>query len=153
MEPVVVSIAHPSLQLLVEPFVELVRAESRRFDRASAANPKPFPSLVRKVTDPQRHRWGVVGDGGELIGMASLSTDGEVAIAIAEHRRGDGLGTVLLAHLVERAERWGFERLVMEASRRSRPVAALGERFGWSSIEVGRGRVELLLDLPRRRAS
>ena len=150
MSPYVVAIDHPSLQLMVGPFVERLRGESRRFDRRSASNPKPFPSLVRKVSDNTRHRFGVV-ENGALIGMASLSRDGEVAMAVAAHRRGRGIGTMLLDHVVRRAQLIGLRRLVMESSRRSKPVAALGGRFGWTAYELGRGRVELVLDLRDRR--
>ena len=150
MAPYVVAIDHPSLQLLVDPFVDGLRSESRRFDRRGRANPKPFPSLVRKVTDRQRRRFGVI-EPERLVAMASLSRDGEVAVAVLANRRGRGLGSMLLSNVVERAGALGYRRLVMESSRRSRPVAALGARFGWKSFEIGLGRVELVLDLRHSR--
>ena len=151
MVPYVVAIDHPSLHRLVEPFVETLRAESRRFDRGSASNPKPFPSVVRKVTDPRSLRFGVMQDG-RLLGMGALSSHGEVTMAMAEPHRGKGFGTMLFAHIVETAEKRQYGRLTMESNQRSAPITALGERFGWSAFEAGRGRLELILELPRRRA-
>ena len=147
MSPFVVAIDHPSLHHLVAPFVEVLRSEPRRFGRDGACNPKPFPSLVRKVTDASRRRFGTMLDG-DLTGMASLSSDGQVALAIAAPYRGKGLGTLLLEHVALTAERDGYSRLIMESTRRSQPVAQLGERFGWTACEQERGRVELMLRFP-----
>jgi len=145
----VVAIGHPSLHSLVGPFVDTLRAESRRFDRAGIRNPKPFPSLIRKVADPDRRRFGVVTNG-DLIGMASLADDGEVAMAIAATHRGRGIGTSLLRHVALTAERDGYTRLLMESSRRSRPIAQLGTKFGWTSFDLPHGRVEMTLQFPSR---
>lgn len=150
MGPYVVAIDHPSLQLLVTPFVDELRSETRRFDRRGRANPKPFPSLVAKVTDVERRRFGVI-EHERLVGMASLSRDGEVAVAIAAPHRGRGLGSMLLTHVAGRAVALGYRRLMMESSRRSKPVAALAVRQGWDSFELGLGRVELVLDLQHTR--
>ncbi|WP_040491949.1 GNAT family N-acetyltransferase [Ilumatobacter nonamiensis] len=149
MSTYVVAIGHPSLQSLVGPFVETIRTETRRFDRAGIRNPKPFPSLIRKVTDPDRRLFGVMTDG-ELVGMGSLADDGEVAMAIAATHRGRGIGTCLLQHLALTAERDGYTRLLMESSRRSRPIAQLGTKFGWTSFDLPHGRVEMTLQLPSR---
>lgn len=145
----VVAIDHPSLQHLVPPFIDGLRGEPRRFDRSGICNPKPFPSLIGKVTDPQRRRFGAMLDQ-ELVGMASLAQHGEIAIAIESTYRNRGIGGRLLEHVALTAERDGYERLVMATCRRSRPIARLGERFGWSSYVLPHGRVELTLTLPRR---
>lgn len=150
MAPYIVAIDHPSLQLLVGPFVDTLRSESRRFDRRGRTNPKPFPSLVRKVTERERRRYGVI-EHERLVAMASLSRDGEVAVAVTADHRGRGLGSMLLVHVARRAAALGYRRLVMESSRRSQPVAALARRLGWVSFELGLGRVELVLDLQHSR--
>lgn len=152
MSPYVVAIDHPSLLSLVPPFIDELRQESRRFGRIDAANPKPFPSLVRKVTDPTRYRFGIMTGRG-LVGMASLAADGEISMAIAAPHRGVGHGTMLLVHVIHIAERAEFGRLHMTSSRRSRPVSRLGERLGWTIVDAGRGRVDLILDLPRRQSA
>lgn len=149
MSTYVVAIGHPSLQSLVGPFVDTLRAETRRFDRAGLHNPKPFPSLIRKVSDPGRRRFGVMTDG-DLVGMASLADNGEVAMAIGASHRGQGIGTSLLQHVALTAERDGYTRLLMESSRRSRPIAQLGSKFGWTSFDLPHGRVEMTLQLPSR---
>lgn len=145
----VVAIGHPSLQSLVDPFVDTLRGETRRFGRAGICNPKPFPSLIRKVADPERRRFGMMEDR-ELVGMASLAPDGEVAMAIAASHRGRGIGTRLLQHVALTAERDGYTRLLMDSTRRSRPIAMLGDRFGWTSFDLPHGRVEMSLQLPSR---
>jgi GNAT superfamily N-acetyltransferase len=142
----IAAIDHPSLYGQIQPFVDGLRAESRRFGAADRCNPKPFPSLVRKVSDPQRLRFGAMLDG-RLVGMCSLSRDGEVAVVLDHDHRGQGHGTLLLSHVIQTATKLSFPRLVMETSRRSRPVSRLSERFGWTSIERGHGRVELILNL------
>ena len=149
MTSYIVAIDHPSLTADVRSFVDVLHTESRRFDRGAAANPKPFPSLVRKVSDPTRRRFGsMLSD--RLVGMASLAADGEVSVAIAANERGRGHGARLLHHVAETAHRDRYGRLVMSSTRRSRPVSVLAERFGWSSFDIGRGRIALVLDLERR---
>lgn len=152
MSPYVVAINHPSLISLVQPFVDELRQESRRFGGADAANPKPFPSLVRSVVDPTRHRFGVMTDVG-LVGMASLSGDGEISIAVAKPHRGVGHGTLLLASMIGVAERAEFARLSMTSNRGSRPIERLGDRLGWTVTSARSGTIELILDLPRRRVA
>lgn len=152
MPPYIVAIDHPSLMHLVDPFIDELRQESRGFGRIDAANPKPFPSLVRRVTDRDRIRFGTMTDDG-LAGMASLSRDGEISLAIAAPHRNLGHGTKLLVHVVQVAERAGFGRVHMISSRRSRPVTRLADRFGWTVVDSSRGRLDLILDLPRRQSA
>lgn len=152
MTSYVVAINHPSLVCLVQPFVEELRRESRRFGGADATNPKPFPSLVRSVVDPSRHRFGVMTAEG-LVGMASLSAGGEISMAIAQPHRGAGHGTLLLASVIAVAERAEFASVTMTANQRSRPIERLGQRLGWTVVNAERGTVELVLDLPRRRVA
>lgn len=150
MPPFIVAIDHPSLISPVGTFVEELRLESRRFGRADAANPKPFPSLVRKVTDADRVRFGVMAEQ-RVIAMVSLSSGGEISMAVAASHRGRGHGTRLLTHIVGVAEAAGFGRVFMTSSRRSRPISRLGDRHGWTAVDVTPGRLDLILDLPRRR--
>lgn len=152
MPPYIVAIDHPSLMHLVDPFIEELRQESRGFGRIDAANPKPFPSLVRKVTARDRIRFGTMTENG-LVGMASLSRDGEISMTIAAPHRSCGHGTNLLVHVVQVAERAGYGRVHMTSSRRSRPVSRLGDRFGWTVVDSAHGRLELILELPRRQSA
>ena len=152
MPPYIVAVDHPSLSSLVTTFVEDLRGESRRFGRLDAANPKPFPSLVRKVTDPTRVRVGVMTDDG-LVGMTSLADDGEIAMAVAAPHRGLGHGTRMLVHVIQMAEQAEFGRLHMTSSRRSGPISRLGNRLGWTPIDTQPGRLDLFLELPRQRSA
>lgn len=149
MPPLVVAMDHPSLQHLVPRFVELLSRESRRFDNEGIGDPNPSPSLVRKATDPQRRRFGAMA-AGELIGVASLSPAGDVAVSIAPQHRGRDVGSRLLEHLATIAERDGHTELVMESTRRSRPMAVFGERFDWTTRDLGHGELELILRLRNR---
>lgn len=150
--PYIVAVDHPSLSSDVERFATDLRTESRRFGKVDAANPKPFPSLVRKVTDPTRTRRGVMTDRG-LVGMASLADDGEISMAVSAPHRGAGYGSQLLAHVVQVAEHADFGRVYMASSRRSQPIARLGSRQGWTAIDTAPGRLDLFLDLPWRRSA
>jgi len=82
--------------------------------------------------------------------MASLADDGEVAMAVLAGHRNRGIGSVLLEHLALLAERDGYPCLVMKTTRRSRPIAQLGRRFGWTAYDLPHGRVELSLRLDGR---
>ncbi len=152
MPPYIVAIDHPSLRSLAGPFVADLREESRRFGRVDAENPKPFPSLVRKVTDPIRTRFGVMTEHG-LVGMASLSGDGEISMAVAAAHRGVGHGTKLLVHVIQIAEQAEFGQVFMTSSRRRRPISRLGSRLGWTPVDITPGRLDLFLDLPRRQSA
>ncbi len=148
----VVALDHPSLDGQVTRFTDGLRAERRRFGPRASANPKPFPSLLAKIADPRSLRIGALADG-QLIGVAAIAEDGEVAIAVAPDRRGRGVGRHLLGAAVERAARDGFTRLHLLTSRRSRPVVALGASLGWTTVDTGGGRVELFVDLDRASCS
>ena len=149
MEPYLVAISHPSLERAVLPFLEAIGSERRRFGRLASCDPKPFPSLVRKIVDPERIRFGVVVDG-RVVGMASIAHDGELSMAVAADQRGHGIGTMLMERAIEVAAVRGMGCLRMSSSHRSRPVAALAARHGWTVVDLGRGRLELLLDVVRR---
>ncbi|WP_420451314.1 GNAT family N-acetyltransferase [Ilumatobacter sp.] len=143
----IVAIAHPSLVDLVDPFVDSIRRERRSFGRSATI--KPFPSLVRDVADPARTRFGTV-DGGRLVAMASMAADGDLAMIVDADRRGEGIGTAMMTRAIEAATVAGIGRLRMRSSHRSRPVAALAESHGWTVVDMGRGRIELFLDVARR---
>lgn len=152
MPPYIVAVDHPSLISLVRPFVTELRNESRRFGRVDAANPKPFPSLVRRIVDPSRTRFGVMTEHG-LVAMASLADDGEISMAVAAEHRGKGHGTKLLVHVIQVAEQAEFGRVFMTSSRRCRPISRLGSRLGWTAVDITPGRLDLFLDLPRRQSA
>ncbi len=143
----IVAADHPSLDGAVARFAGALRAETRYFGPTAAANPKPFPSLVERLSS---HHGGfriAAKLGADVIGMAGVDDHGDVLIAVAESERGRGVGTVLARAVVERARALGFTRLVLRSSRRSRAATALGAAMGFAVVDQGRGRIDLILDL------
>jgi hypothetical protein len=51
--------------------------------------------------------------------------------------------------MVDRARSEGCRRLVLRSSRRSRAAVALARSMGFVVVDVGLGRIELILDLVR----
>ena len=143
----VVSADHPSVDDEVARFAATLRAEPRWFGPSAVANPKPPRSLVdRLCRSGDGLRVAAIEDG-EVVGLARVDAAGEVLIAVIPGRRGSGIGTALGAELVRRARLAGCTRLVLRSSRRSRAVGALGRAMGFTTVDVGRGRIDLILDL------
>lgn len=145
----VVSADHPSLDDDVAAFAAALRAEPRYFGPRSSANPKPTRSLIDRVCSRGDGVAVAALDEGAVVGLARVDDAGEVLIAVRPDQRGTGVGTALAATLVERARAAGYTRLVLRSSRRSRAATALGRTMGFTVVDVGRGRVELFLDLDR----
>lgn len=79
----------------------------------------------------------MVEDSPEPVGFAGLEPDGRVAsLYVHANYCRRGIGSALLAALLEKAEADGLTRLRTEASKFSRPVF---ERFGFTLDEVERG--------------
>ena len=145
--PLVVAADHPSLDDDIARFAVGLRAERRYFGPRAAANPKPFPSLIERISvRGSGFRFAAI-DEGRVIGLARIDEPGEMLIAVAEHRRGQGVGKVLAGAAVERARELGYRRLLMRSSRRSRAARAMGETMGFMVVDQGRGRIDLILDL------
>ncbi len=90
---------------------------------------------------PRRH-YVVAVDGDEVVGYAGLDLGGDTAdlmtIATAPAVRGHGLGRVLLAELVRRAEADGAEALLLEVRADNEPAKRLYDRQGFEVISVRR---------------
>ncbi|MBM4184007.1 MAG: ribosomal-protein-alanine N-acetyltransferase [Gemmatimonadetes bacterium] len=78
-----------------------------------------------------------------IIGYAVLwcvLDQGELAnLAIVPSLRGQGLGTRLLAHVLETARGRGVETVYLEVRESNAPALQLYERFGFSQVGVRRG--------------
>lgn len=79
---------------------------------------------ARNVTEPREGMFALAafrGPAQQVVGLAELAriddTSAEVAFAIADSLHGQGLGTVLLAHLAQHARDIGIERLVAHVMR------------------------------------
>lgn len=81
-------------------------------------------------------------EGREVIGYAVLwciLEQGELAnIALAEKRRGEGLGAHLLRQVLHRAKERGVEKLFLEVRESNAAALALYDRFGFEQVGVRR---------------
>jgi GNAT superfamily N-acetyltransferase len=138
---------HPSLDTAVAEFAARLRAEPRYFGRLDGSAPKPFPSLIARVCSRESGFRIAALYEGRVIGLARVDDRGEVYVVVAAAARGRGLGLALARAVVERARADGRTRLVLRSSRRSRAALALGVAMGFVAVDLGRGRVDLILDL------
>jgi L-amino acid N-acyltransferase YncA len=93
---------------------------------------------------------------GEGIGVARFvcfagdPATAEVAVAVTDHWQHRGVGTALLAKLVDRALEEGVERFSALVLARNEPILNLLDEFGRSQVvRRGSGTEELILELPR----
>ena len=70
----------------------------------------------------------------------------EIAVAVAEGHRGDGLGRRLLDELAEAAREAGFVRLSLSVDTQN-PARRLYARLGYRTIADDDGGVRMMLDL------
>jgi GNAT superfamily N-acetyltransferase len=136
---------HPSLIDARERFAVELRAEQRYFGR-SAPTPKPFPSLIATLLAGDGSRLAAMVDG-EIIGLACIRPDGEALVAVVERWRGHGVASALLRAAIERAQLAGHSTVFIRSSRRSRAVAAIGAALGCTVVDLGRGRIHLILTM------
>ena len=72
----------------------------------------------------------------------------EVAVAVADHVQGRGLGTVLLAHLLARARQEGIERFTATVLADNRGSLEVLSSLGRTTVGPPQeGAVELTIDL------
>jgi GNAT superfamily N-acetyltransferase len=140
---------HPSLDAQVAQFAAVVRAEPRYFGRPNNPGPKPFPSLIARVCSRESGFRIAALHEGRVVGLARVDDHGEVYVVVVAASRGRGVGLALARALVDRARADGCTRLVLRSSRRSRAAVALAESMGFVVVDVGRGQIELILDLVR----
>lgn len=144
--PHIVAADHPSLDRDVDRFLDTLRAEPRYFGPKARANPKPFPSLISSLRGRGGFRLALVDDG-EIVGLVRVDGGGDVWIAVAATRRGEGLGTQIGQAALERALRMNYPRLVIRSTKRNAAIRRLGEQLGCVVVDSGRGRTDLILDL------
>lgn len=106
------------------------------------------------LTRSPRHPVIVAEDGrGDLAGWGSLNVFNpreayrfvaDFSVYVDRDRRGQGVGSVLLARLIELAREQGFHKLVLSAFPTNKSGVALYEKFGFRT--VGTYREQGLLD-------
>ncbi len=143
---------HPTLERLITQFLDALGAEPRYFGPSASSNPKPFPSLLRTLAAVDGFRLAAVHDD-HIVGLARISPDGELHIAVAKAHRGRGVGTLLGRAALERAIDLDFSRIVMRSSKRSRAARRVGTSMGCVVVERERGRTDLIAHLPSGRRS
>ena len=144
--PIIVALDHPSIQHAVDRFATELKQEKRYF--GPSATPAPFPSLIRELTQPGGLRLGTMVDG-RLVAMARVADSGETALAVVDDWRNRGVGRSLLTFTARRAGELGHGRIVLHSSRRSRALASLGSTIGATTVDHGRGRIDLIFATER----
>lgn len=142
----IVATQHPSLDDMFSDFLTELRAEPRYFGPTGRSNPKPFPSLIEGLADHGEIRLAALGCD-RVVGACRVDSQGDVLLAVTRGRRRQGIATALLLAVVERAAHDGWTRLTIRASHRSTAIRKVAERLGAVAVEVGRGQVEMLLDV------
>lgn len=148
----IVAADHPSLDRELETFLAHLAEEPRFFGPRAAANPKPFPSLIRALGERSGFRLAAV-DSGRVIGLVRIDPSGYAHLAIAAERRATGIGTLLGRAALDRAIQLGYTRIVLRSTRRSRAARRVGESLGCIVVDHDRGRTDLIVDLHRSRQS
>jgi GNAT superfamily N-acetyltransferase len=143
----IIAADHPSLDAGIEQFADEVRAEPRCFGRFDGTGPKPFPSVVARVCSRESGFRIAALHEGRVVGLARVDDEGEAFVVVVAAARGRGVGLALARAMVDRARADGCTRLVLRSSRRSRAAVALAESMGFVLVDLGRGRIDLILDL------
>lgn len=131
---------HPSLAGDIDAFLRWIEPETGL--SRSTADPSP--------TDSLRERGGfrmAAIECGSIIGLARIDGAGELFLIVAPEHRERGVGTALGWAMARRARQLHYSRLVLRASRRSRALLQIGEHLDAVVVEVGRGWVEVILDI------
>ncbi|HWL46034.1 MAG TPA: GNAT family N-acetyltransferase [Ilumatobacter sp.] len=137
---------HPSLGREVDAFLARLADERRFFGPSAAANPKPFPSLIRALDQRNGVRLAAV-EAGRVVALVRIDGYGNAYLAVAPDRRAAGIGTMLGRAALDRAIQLGYTRVVLRSTRRSRAARRVGESLGCVVVEQGRGRTDLIIDL------
>lgn len=148
----IVAADHPSLDDAVADLLAELRAEPRYFGPSARSNPKPLPSLIDGLERKDGFRLAAVGRD-RVVGIVRVDPSGDVLVAVTRGRRRHGIGTALLRASVERAASLHWERLVLRTSHRSEAAKRAAAHVGAIAVDVGRGRLDLILPVDRAAAS
>ena len=149
---VIASGDHPSLDAGISDLLAELRAEPRYFGPSARSNPKPVPSLIDGLEHHDGLRLAAVGRD-RVVGLVRVAPSGDVLVAVARGRRNRGIGTALLRAAVEQSAAHGWSRLVLRTSHRSAATRRAAAHVGAVAVDVGRGRVDLIVPVADTGAS
>ncbi len=111
-------------------------------EAASFEDPWPLAMFFEELALPG-HSYLVAEGGGRVVGYGGVMRIGRDAhittIAVEQSHRGAGLGTRLMAALIEGALRQGAEHLTLEVRVSNDAALALYQKFGFSAVGRRRG--------------
>jgi len=144
----IVAADHPSLAGDIDVFLDRVEREQRWFGPSGRTNAKPFRSLIEAVRARGGFRMAAI-ECGRIVGLARVDGAGELFLVVGAEHRGRGIGSTLGRAVAVRAHDLRYTRLVLRTTRRGLAARRIGEQLGAISVDLGRGRTELILDLER----
>ena len=141
----------PALHLTVDPGPGLLAAVDRLLDRAAALDPSPplNEAATLALKHPERTDTAhlVVVRGDEVVGYAQLATDGTGQLVVDPPARRQGVGSRLVAALLDEAQRQGAQLRVW-ALGDSPAAHALAARTGLEPMRTLLIMKRPLADLP-----
>ncbi len=125
------------MHLTVMPLTRYHLTEVTKLEQAAFSDPWTYAMFAECLNDPLSH-YLVVLDGMTLVGYAggqAIAGDFEIeSIAVAEDRRRQGIGALLLEKLLEMAKELNQSKVFLEVRASNAPAIALYRRFGFGDI-------------------
>jgi RimJ/RimL family protein N-acetyltransferase len=113
----------------------------------SDADQRDHVALAAVALDEQGRETTIVG-AARCFRLAADGDTAEMSIAVADTAQGIGLGSALMARLIEAAQERGIRRFRFEVLQGNRGMRALAARFGSTALSVGDGVVDYEMLLP-----
>lgn len=124
--PVTIRPAHAADEPALRTLLAGLSPEARRLRFFSGAVDVAGAAHLAGATGAGRHGLVAHDDTGMLVAHAMYvkldERRAEVAVEVSDHLHGRGLGTILIEHLAEEAERQGITRLVADVLPENRPM-------------------------------
>lgn len=136
-------------------------SDDSRYRRFLSPHPRLSEPELRYLTEVDHHDHealvAIDPVTGEGVGVARYVRDrdnpdsAEIAVAVADHWQGRGVGTALLHRLADRARHEGIARFTALMLADNQPMMhVLGDLGAARVVDEGQGAVELAVDLPQR---
>jgi GNAT superfamily N-acetyltransferase len=132
-------------------FLEGLSLGARRFRFFTGAANIAFAAHLGATTDARHHGLNAHDEAGVLVGHATYvqldETHAEVAVEVADHLHGRGLGTILIERLASSAQRRGITYFVAEVLSENRAMLDVF-RDGFDGQVLSRGGSEKRVEFP-----